>query len=94
MKKIIFKTPEQLRDIQESMWSLFSKHINIEKEEWCELFEKTQLYALFYHSGELVGFAGIQERVIQLSNRKVWTVALNQAAIIPKYRNNYFLQHI
>lgn len=92
MKKIVIRKKSEIQHLYAEMKALFSNSIPISDEDWKKEWDEIDLFALFYHSGKMVGFSAIFEGEFQLSNRKIWGIALGMAVIQPQYRNNYFLQ--
>ena len=91
-KKILIRKKEEILHLEEEMRQLLVQFFVIGQEDWDKNWEEIEEFALFYHSGKLVGFSGIVEEEFQLSNRKVWVVCLRMAVIKREFRNNYFLQ--
>lgn len=90
--KVHFRTPAQLEQQKERMWQLVKSVANCEETYWKSAFADTQLYAIYTHESEIIGFSSVMEHDFRLGSKHIYTIGLGQTLVMPAFRNQYLVQ--
>lgn len=90
--RVRFRSPAQLVQQKERLWEILSSMVAMQRREWEADFASTQLYAVFYDGKQIVGFTRVMEAEFTVEGRRVFTIGLGQALVLPAWRNQFLVQ--
>jgi hypothetical protein len=90
--KVRFLTPAQLAPFKEDVWAVNAALVDWSRADFEAAFDRTDLYAVFFAGGKVVGLATVMEHEFEVDGRRIFTIGLGRAVVLPEYRNHFLVQ--